>query len=246
MKILSISDLHYSLPQFDWLVQNCEKYDLIIMAGDMMDLGSYVDTDTQASVVGQYFRKICAKVPMVVCSGNHDLVDEGDGIRNAEWLQDFSIPRLTVDGGIFEDQGLKIFSFPWWEEEEEREKVVRWLEQKHQPDSKSERIFWVHHAPPINTQVSWNGKRDLGDKSVREWIESHQPEIVFSGHIHNAPYYPDGSWHDTINRTVITNAGRQIGSIPATIVLELVDSNITWCGMEGCETLSLTPYSKSK
>lgn len=237
MKILSISDIHYSLQQFDWLVQNCEDYDLIILAGDMMDLGSYVDTDTQASVVGEYFKKICAKVPMIVCSGNHDLVDEGDGTRTAEWLQDFAIKGLTVDGQVFEGQGLKIFSFPWWEEPEERAKVAEWLEQ--QSDAGTGHIFWVHHAPPQGTKVSWNGKRDLGDLSVKEWIEKHQPEIVFSGHIHNAPYYPDGSWYDKIDNTLITNSGRQTGSAPATIVLEIENDQITWCGMEGCETLPL-------
>jgi len=202
-----------------------------------MDLGSYVDTDTQASVVGEYFKKICSKVPMVVCSGNHDLVDEGDGTRTAEWLQDFAIPGLTVDGQVFEGQGFKIFSFPWWEEPEERAEITKWLNQ--QTDSGTDQIFWVHHAPPLGAKVSWNGKRDLGDVSIKEWIEKHQPEIVFSGHIHNAPYYPDGSWYDTIKQTLITNSGRQTGSSPATIVLQTESDQMTWCGMEGCETLPL-------
>lgn len=237
MKILAVSDLHYSLPQYDWLVQNCQSYDLIILAGDMMDLSSYVDADTQASVVGEYFKKICAKVPMVVCSGNHDLVDEGDGNRTADWLQDFAIPGLTVDGQIFEKQGLKIFSFPWWENLAEREKVASWLNEH--SDGTAEHIFWVHHAPPNGTKVSWDGKCHLGDNNVKQWIQTHQPEIIFSGHIHNAPYYPEGNWHDKIHTTVITNAGRQMGSVPATIVLETEESQMTWCGMEGRETFFL-------
>lgn len=238
MTILSISDIHYSLQQFDWLVQNCKKYDLIILAGDMMDLGSYVETDTQAFVVGEYFKKICANVPMVVCSGNHDLVDEGDGTRTAHWLHDFAIPGLTVDWQIFEGKGLKIFSFPWWEAPEERAKVAQWL--KEQRNTETDQIFWVHHAPPQGTKVSWNGKQDLGDASLKVWIEQHQPKVVFSGHIHNAPYYPDGSWYDKINETYITNPGRQIGAAQATIVLEIEGEKITWCGMEGCETLHLS------
>lgn len=232
MRILCISDLHYSLKQLDWLGANHARYDLVVIAGDIMELGSYVDSDTQAAVVEQYFRKICRHVPLVVCSGNHDLVDEGDGTRSANWLADLAVPGLVVDGGRYEDDGVRILSFPWWETVAERERVGAWLESQHRPEDRRP-VLWVHHAPPRGARTSWNGKRDLGDDTVLAWIETYRPTLVLSGHVHNAPYYAEGSWIDRIGDTVVINGGQRIGAIPATIEVELESGALTWSGMEG-------------
>ncbi|MDF2376530.1 MAG: metallophosphoesterase [Verrucomicrobiales bacterium] len=240
MKILVVSDIHYSLPQYDWLTRESTAHDLVIIAGDLMEMGSDVDLDTQASVVSQYFRRISAAVPLVVCSGNHDLVEDYEGVRSAEWLEDLSIPNLTVDHGSYETPELRILSFPWWESDEEHERIKRWLEMQARPDDPRP-VFWVHHAPPLGAKTSWNGKRDLGDKSLVGWIKRYQPDVVFSGHVHNAPYYgPEGSWIDRIGDTVVINGGRQIGAKPATVELELEDGQLVWCSMEGCEEKRLS------
>ena len=235
MKILVVSDIHYSLQQYDWLAMESDAYDLIIIAGDLMELASAVDADTQAAVVSQYFRRISAQVPLVVCSGNHDLLEDYEGVRSAEWLEELAIPNLTVDHGCFETKDLRILSFPWWETETERTRIEKWLDSRATLDEPRP-VFWVHHAPPLGSKTSWNGKRDLGDKSLVEWIERYAPDLVFSGHVHNAPYYgPEGSWIDRLGTTVVINGGRQIGEKPATVELELEDGTIVWCGMEGCE-----------
>ena len=238
MKILVVSDIHYSLKQFDWLVAHLKPYDLVVIAGDMMELGSYVESDTQAAVMEQYFRKICSEVPLVVCSGNHDLVDDGDGVRSSEWLADIAIPGLVVDHGCYEDESLRILSFPWWEEEAERARVDDWLASQHRPND-DRPVIWIHHAPPRGAKTSWDGRRDLGDTTILKWIETYGPTLVLSGHVHNAPYYPEGSWIDRIGKTVVTNGGQQIGDAPATIVVEWEHGALTWCGMEGCQEDSL-------
>ena len=239
MKILVVSDIHYSLSQYDWLVANAENFDLVIIAGDLMELASAVDTDTQAAVLEQYFRRICEKAPLVVCSGNHDLVEEYDGTRSTEWLEEISIPGLVVDHDFFENEKVRILSLPWWDNESERERAAKWLASQ-QRDGKKKPTFWVHHAPPLGAKTSWNGKRDLGDKNLLEWINSYGPTAVFSGHVHNAPYYtPEGSWIDRVGGTTVTNGGRQIGETPATLELEVEDGHFVWCGMEGCEEADL-------
>lgn len=239
MKILVVSDLHYSLRQFDWLASQNLPSDLIIVAGDLMQLGSNVDSDTQAAVVEQYFRRICQRVPMVVCSGNHDLVDEGDGTRTAEWLADLAIPGLVVDQGCYQNELLRVLAFPWWETPDERDEVEGWLaDQQRQQEELSQdprAVIWVHHAPPLGSKTSWSGKRDLGDAAVLKWIETYQPTLVFCGHVHNAPYYPDGSWIDRVGDTVVVNGGQQIGEVPATVMVEVEQGRLTWCGMEGPE-----------
>lgn len=239
MNLLVVSDIHYSLPQYDWLARESASKDLVIIAGDLMEMASTVDPDTQASVVSQYFRRIAASTPLVVCSGNHDLLEDYDGSRSPLWLEELAIPNLTVDHGSYESPDLRILSFPWWETEAERARIEAWLEKQHQ--QKDHRpVFWVHHAPPHGAKTSWNGKRDLGDKSLVDWIRTYSPDVVFSGHVHNAPYYgPEGSWIDTIGETVVINGGRQIGNQPATVELTLENGHLVWCGMEGCEERTL-------
>ncbi len=239
MRILVVSDIHYSLKQYDWLARSAHKFDLVIIAGDLMELGSLVDSDTQAAVVEQYFRKIAIHAPLVVCSGNHDLLEDYEGNRSSEWLEEIQIPRVTVDHNSFANESIRILSLPWWETEKEKNRAANWLEaQQHSDDPRP--VFWVHHAPPLGAKVSWNGKRDLGDKTLVDWIDRYSPTAVLSGHVHNAPYYPDGSWIDRIGETVVLNGGKQIGENPATIEIELADGKLIWCGMEGCEEQQLS------
>ena len=39
MRILHVSDLHYSLPQFDWVVGAASKFELLTLAGDSLKSG---------------------------------------------------------------------------------------------------------------------------------------------------------------------------------------------------------------
>ena len=50
MRCLVVADLHYSLPQFDWLLSAAPQFDLVIFAGDALDLGSAVDFRAQIVV----------------------------------------------------------------------------------------------------------------------------------------------------------------------------------------------------
>lgn len=38
VRILLATDLHYALPQFDWLVEHSPSFDLVVLAGDHLDL----------------------------------------------------------------------------------------------------------------------------------------------------------------------------------------------------------------
>ena len=51
MKVLLVADLHYTLPQFDWLQQEGSSYDVVVIAGDLLDLASPVPVAAQVVVV---------------------------------------------------------------------------------------------------------------------------------------------------------------------------------------------------
>src|SRR6266436_1309402 len=73
MRILLVSDLHYTLRQLDWVVSVAADYDLVVLAGDHLDVVSPVSPDAQIAVVLEYLARIAAKTTVVACSGNHDL-----------------------------------------------------------------------------------------------------------------------------------------------------------------------------
>src|SRR6266404_1750300 len=90
------------------------------------------------------------------------------------------------------------------------------------------RWIWVHHAPPANSPVSWGGKRFFGDVELAQWIENYQPYMVISGHVHQSPFIPDGSWFDRLGATWVFNTGLQPGRPPVYIVLDIDDGRAFW------------------
>src|ERR1700748_327876 len=68
MKILVVSDLHFGLTQFDWVAQQAENYDLVVIAGDLLDIAGHLDLDSQIIVVVKYLKAISEKTRLLVCS----------------------------------------------------------------------------------------------------------------------------------------------------------------------------------
>ena len=218
MKILAVSDLHFGLKQFDWVVEQAERYDLVIIAGDLLDIGGHLDLDSQITVVVKYLRVISAKTRLLVCSGNHD-GDEKNETQEyiARWLQRVRAAGLVVDGGGTAIGDLRMSVCPWWDGPATRESMQQFLRQEHAAAPKC--WLWVHHAPPNGVGVSWTGKEHAGDAFLVSIINELSPDFVFSGHIHNSPFRSGGAWASRIGRTWVFNPGRQMGAPPAYIVL---------------------------
>jgi hypothetical protein len=87
--------------------------------------------------------------------------------------------------------------------------------------------------------VSWNGRRCFGDDVLTDWIERYQPDLVFSGHVHQSPFTAKGSWADRIGGTWIFNAGHQIGPVPSHVILDTDMPGAFWFSMAGAEYASL-------
>jgi Icc-related predicted phosphoesterase len=232
MRLLFVADLHYSLKQFDWLKEHASAYDAVLIGGDLLDLSSALDPDVQIAIVEKYLRFLRTGVPVAVSSGNHD----GDS-RNAadesvaEWIQDLRAEGMHVDGDSFDLGGARFTVCPWWDGDVTREQLQTQIEQEAvRPKS---RWIWIHHAPPEGAKTSWTGRKFIGDEHLRGWIDRFEPDLVLSGHIHNSPFYAEGSWVDRIGRTWVFNPGRQIGPKPTTIVVDLEAWTAEWDSIEG-------------
>lgn len=227
MRLIFLADLHYSLKQFDWLLAQSGKYDLTVIGGDLLDLASNLDLDVQISVVEKYLGLILKNSKLVVSSGNHDGDSRNEGDESvAQWLQEFKRDGLYVDGDSFDLQGTRITVCPWWDGDISRAGIEKQLERD--AASKQGRWIWIHHAPPEGSKTSWTGRKYIGDEFLRKWIDKYQPDMVLSGHIHNAPFAEPGSWVDRLGKTWVFNVGHQTGGKPTSLTIDLETMQAEW------------------
>jgi Icc-related predicted phosphoesterase len=238
MKCLVTADLHYSLRQWDWVLHASGHFDLVILAGDHLDIASVLDTDAQAVVVLKYLDRIRRRVPLLASSGNHDGSERTPANESvATWLQEARQHGTFVDGDSFERGEWRFTLFPWWDGPESRAAVEQQMDRDALRPAR--RWAWVYHAPPDRTRVSWSYKGYPGDPALAGWIRRHRPELVLCGHVHESPFRSEGSWVERVEGAWVFNAGRQIGPEPAFLVLDLEAMTAHWRSQAGEETLDL-------
>jgi Icc-related predicted phosphoesterase len=238
MRVLAVSDLHYSLRQFDWLVATAPEFDLVVLAGDQLDATSSVECDAQIVVVLKYLELLASVCPVIVSSGNHDLTGaDANGERAAVWLDEARSFGVRTDGDSLLVDDTLFTICPWWDGPAGREAVVARLaaDDARRPI----RWIWVYHWPPVGSPTSWTGSRYYGDADLATWIEEYQPDVVLTGHVHEPPFKPAGSWYDRLGHTWVFNPGRQIGPTPTRIELDLAASRAHWVSLLGIEELDL-------
>jgi len=238
MRCLLVSDLHYTLKQFDWVTGVAGHYDLVVLAGDHLDISAVVNADVQIVVILKYLRRLQARTRLLVSSGNHDLTGaDAGGERTARWFSKIRDLGIPCDGDAIEVGDTLITVCPWWDGPHTRDAVGAQLAR----DSarRRGRWIWVYHAPPDDSPVSWIGAKHIGDTDLLGWIRTYQPDIVLSGHIHQAPFRAGGSWVDRIDHTWVFNAGRQIGPCPTHVVFDTDAGVAKWFSLAGNEYVRL-------
>lgn len=238
MRVLVVADLHYSLPQFDWLVAAANHFDAVVFAGDALDLASMVDFRAQIVVVRKYLALVAAKTKVMICSGNHDLDDRSPGGEKiSKWIGEVRDLGIACDGDTVTIGDTLFTVCPWWDGPLVKAAIAQQIGQA--APARGQRWIWVHHAPPANSPVSWGGRRFFGDAELVNWIGHYQPAMVISGHVHQSPFIDNGSWFDRLGSTWMFNAGRQPGRPPTYIVLEPEAGRAFWLSAENAEWIDL-------
>ncbi len=238
MRILLVADLHYTLRQLDWVTAAADGQDLVVLAGDHLDIASPVPLEAQVAVILEYLNTLQRTTAVAVSSGNHDLTGpDANGEQAAGWLEQARTAGIPTDGQSLELDDTLVTICPWWDGPLGREAVDRQLAAD--AERRPGRWIWVYHWPPIDSPTCWTGRSHYGDADLREWILRHQPDVVLSGHVHQPPFKPQGNWADRIGRTWVFNPGRQVGPIPCRIELDLAAGTATWTSLMGREELDL-------
>lgn len=238
MRLLLVADLHYQLPQFDWVLAHAEEFDVVVMSGDHLDIASFVDGRTQSVVVKKYFGRLREKTRLLICSGNHDLDSKtAEGEKIASWLQGTPLPDVLSDGESLVFEETLFTMCPWWDGPVTRAELGEQLAKA--AAKRGERWIWLYHAPPDKSPISWSGTRYFGDVELSGWIERFQPELVLCGHVHESPFVPDGSWVDRIGKTWVFNAGHELSPVPPHIIIDTDAEEAVWFSSAGVQSVRL-------
>lgn len=208
MKILHVSDLHSNLSWLDWLNRAAAEYDLVCVAGDLLDANRPDTIADQMREVSAVINRISANI--AICSGNHDMVHSDSHGPGALWVRDLGRTGVWTDGSFFEKSGRRFYCHPW---------ILP-------VPAAQEQDIWIIHSPPEGTATSQDacGGFDHGDFDLAELCKSGRgPAIALCGHIHEPR-----SWHDTLGRSLILNPGvSNDPSLPAHIVVDLEQGTAT-------------------
>ncbi len=191
MKLLVFSDIHGDYKRLERLVQS--EADAYIAAGDLTSWGRGLDR------CGEILRARGERV--WVLPGNHESEQQISGFCAKFGLREFH-------GRSFEAAGWRVaglgyssptpFNTPGEYTEDE---IARRLE----PFAALKPLVLVCHCPPLGTALDRVRQNvHAGSRSVREFIERHQPPWFFCGHIHET----EGA-ETTLGQTRCLNPGRQ-------------------------------------
>lgn len=238
MRYLVASDLHYSLPQLEWIATQAGEFDAVVLAGDHLDLAGRAELNAQIALLRLLFARIADRTVVIANSGNHDLTARrSHGEKAAAWLDDLD-PRVATDGASRWVGDDLVSVCAWWEGPVTRAEVEDQLTRDAAARPDAGLWIWAYHSPPDASPTSWSGKRHFGDAVLNELAEQHQPDLVLAGHVHEAPFRDDGSWHDRIGDTLVLNAGRQTGPIPAHLIVDSTERHVDWWGLTGSDEIS--------
>lgn len=243
MRLLCTSDIHYRLPQLDWLVDQAGGVDVVVLPGDHLQVVGAAPLEAQILVVSKYLQRIASVATVFASSGNHDLDGPGiDGEQRAGWLGRLRVDGLHVDGATIElaaahGATVRFTVCPWWDGPLTRELVDEQLAAA--ADSRPGRWVWVYHSPPAGTRLCTTGAREFPDHDLAEWIERWTPDLVVCGHIHQAPWVEGGGWIDRLGATWVINAGHQPGPVPAHVVIDLAAGTAEWVALPDRDEVQL-------
>jgi predicted MPP superfamily phosphohydrolase len=230
VRVLLVSDLHYDLRKLDWVMAHATDpaaaIDVVVLAGDLLNIAYSLPLDAQITVVLSYLQRFAAALPTVVCSGNHDLDTRSEsGEKETRWLAEARAYGVVVDGESLDVGDWRLTACAWWE----GPVTLAALEERlaAAASDRPKNWAWAFHGPPEGP-LSWTGTRHFGDPELPRLLDQYAPDVVLCGHIHEAPFTPEGEWAEQRGDTWLFNAGYQHGDEPTYIELDLDARTAAW------------------
>lgn len=173
MKLLIFSDIHADYKALENLLAT--QADLYFAAGDLVNWGRGLER------VGPILAQRAEQ--MYVLPGNHESERDIAQLCTSFGLHDFHGETMEVNGHQIAGMGYSNptpFDTPGeYTEAELSERLSKF--------AGLNRLILICHCPPKDTPLDRiGGDTHAGSTAVREFIDKHQPDLFFCGHIHEA------------------------------------------------------------
>lgn len=194
MKIVNIVDIHGNDSVIEKVGDILSSADLVLIGGDITHFGGREEASLILDKIKAYNKNIFA------VTGNCDKKEVDEYLDGEE---------INIHGRSMDKNGVSFIGAggslpcpsptPNIYEEDEYPDILSGA----MGSGASEKpVVMVCHQPPYGTiNDTLPGGDHVGSRSVREFIESTQPLVCFTGHIHEAPGI------DEIGKTKIVNPG---------------------------------------
>jgi Icc-related predicted phosphoesterase len=226
MKLLLTADLHYRLHWFRWLIEQAPSYDLVCIAGDLLDMFNPETRLEQAREITRFVRELADIVPVALCSGNHDnagrLVSH-DRASMYEWFIHLGTHRnIITDGSTQKLENLIITTVPYHCSKQQKS---IWLDRGSTIRRQTGKPWIVlHHVPP-KTTLKASGE----ESEAAEILAAYRPNYFVSGHDHAFPYTPGQSWSQILGETRLLVPGQLLRApFPIYVKLDTESGELSW------------------
>ena len=226
MKILITADLHYQEHWFRWLLDRAPDYDLICIAGDLLDMFSREPRIVQTREVSRWIREVAKVTRVAICSGNHDDAGRQISVDRAPvygWLAGLGKePKIITDGATEVVNDLIVTTVAY---HCSREQKSVWLDRGNFL-RRQRGIAWLvlHHVPPRTYPGSIGEEQEAA-----ELLRTYRPEYFVSGHSHQYPYLDGSGWAQTVNGVRVLVPGQLwTATFPNHIVLDTGSGELSW------------------
>lgn len=194
MHFIAFGDIHESTGLIPTILDLSDA-ETVIITGDITNRGSF-------EAVDRVYRAVAAVNPRILAQpGNMDT----DTVQAylAERDADIHLKARELAPGLgLMGVGLSTptpFGTPG---EASEETISRWLDETHRLAAGFDHLILAVHEPPHNTDLDvLSGGQHVGSPGVRAFIERVQPDLVVTGHIHEA------TGVDRIGATPVINPG---------------------------------------
>lgn len=193
MRILAITDVHDKRNCLERILADAGSVDVILLGGDITNFGTSKDAARLVLIATQ------SGVKVLAVAGNCD----SPQIENHLVELGVSIHGRGVLVGDVGFQGVSAMP-PWCNEMYQftEEQIAHFLETGREQLAGAKHRIVLSHFPPRGERVdcTYHGNH-VGSTSLRAFIQSAQPELVFCGHIH------EGRGIESLGQTTVVNCG---------------------------------------
>jgi hypothetical protein len=242
VKLLLTADFHFHKPWFEWLLRVSDRYDLVCIAGDLLDMFHPEGVVPQLIYVYEWMQMLMKlQIPVALCSGNHDLPGNqpllvpgvsirkdklpilGEFAKHRRWLHALKMNHLVaVDDDLkiirARTEAITVVCLPY-----AADGHVEPLHPAAEPS------LVLHHEPPTQTLIA---APKAGSREFALVVARQQPTWTMSGHVH---FTPDTENHfsQRIGRSWCFNCRQLSPSTilppqPNFIVLDTKSREATW------------------